>query len=886
MGVIKIESFDFDTSGTTGFLGLNNDIGTVEQGFIRKLSSTDKATGLIGNTGNLGPVNAHCGIFLDDPETVSYSQGNASPQKIVGEAWRYTGTPGGADEFISRGSYTIVLSGATASATVTGLVNRNNAVPIVNGMNTTNASTSDWDASTVACFINSSGEVVVSRQSITGTLTVYVTVVEFTGSNWRVGHAISTNHDSAIQTVLMNTDSTGSGGATFDVGSWSNALILDASMQGDTAETGLADNLLLVAPNGTTSMDFSVIQGDAGARNDGDAYAHVVVNTGMVVTRSQNTNYAEGNNTYTTQGFPAGTSTTESIDELGLEWFVTTSGTGAAHARGRLTARITSTAGTVQHWVHRSGNNVRTHLGIVNLSGVTGVVKPVISGGPAQFSPGGTGLVLTGSNFLPTQGLGKVELWSDATGTIKVEQTVVSWSDSSITFDSVQGSISDGTRFLVVTDNLGVESNPFSFTFGLPVYNDVIAALSPDHWWRLDNDGFADQVGARPITNVVVGDGGSFEAVSITDGNTHSWLVDNGAERECADSSLINLAAIEARTMGGWIQVNGTATGLSCIYKEGGSVNNILFMLGMGNVLIAQLGDTGDDNVQVYSDFKLEPGRPYHIMFRFDYNATPKEFTMFIDGVEQGSSFGNPLLALHLDSHSGDIIWGGLDTSVEVFGTDVTFVNQESTYYSQWYSWTRALDKVTELDAVAFKRGAPPFLTIAKDTTANMLAEIATIYNTVRGSYPLAIRIPDPTDSSNLAIDADNIVFDEKSTIFVEWRGGGELTWKNLNGSNLTLEKTFISNGGTVTIINPATLTLTGIENPSEVRIYEAGTETELAGQEDVISGTFSASIEAPSVDISVHALGFLNIRLKNIGIAGDASIPIQQRVDRQYEDV
>jgi hypothetical protein len=78
-------------------------------------------------------------------------------------------------------------------------------------------------------------------------------------------------------------------------------------------------------------------------------------------------------------------------------------------------------------------------------------------------------------------------------------------------------------------------------------------------------------------------------------------------------------------------------------------------------------------------------------------------------------------------------------------------------------------------------------------------------------------------------------------------------------------------------------LTLTGLQDGSEVRVYEAGTTTEIAGQEVVNGGTFSSAVTVSSVDISVLSLGFQNLRLKSVDTTSNATLPIQQIVDRQY---
>ena len=105
--------------------------------------------------------------------------------------------------------------------------------------------------------------------------------------------------------------------------------------------------------------------------------------------------------------------------------------------------------------------------------------------------------------------------------------------------------------------------------------------------------------------------------------------------------------------MGGWIRITEVQDSFVCFYEEGGGVNNLAFFMGMGGVLVAQLADTGDDNVHAYSDFKLQPNRDYHILFRFDYTGTDR-FELLVDGILQDVTFGNPLTSAggHLDAHS------------------------------------------------------------------------------------------------------------------------------------------------------------------------------------------------------------------------------------------
>jgi hypothetical protein len=92
---------------------------------------------------------------------------------------------------------------------------------------------------------------------------------------------------------------------------------------------------------------------------------------------------------------------------------------------------------------------------------------------------------------------------------------------------------------------------------------------------------------------------------------------------------------------------------------------------------------------------------------------------------------------------------------------------------------------------------------------------------------------------------------------------------------------TFTDSGGITTV---STLTLTGLQSNSEVRVFNAGTTTELAGVEN--SGTtFTANISASSVDIVVHSLGYEYQKIEGADTSSNLTLPIQQRADRNYRN-
>ncbi len=89
---------------------------------------------------------------------------------------------------------------------------------------------------------------------------------------------------------------------------------------------------------------------------------------------------------------------------------------------------------------------------------------------------------------------------------------------------------------------------------------------------------------------------------------------------------------------------------------------------------------------------------------------------------------------------------------------------------------------------------------------------------------------------------------------------------------------------------NEITLTLTGIHDNTEIRVYKVSDETEIAGVENS-SGDFFANITYPgadfNVDIVIHHINYQYIRLENVTITEDnLTIPIQQIQDTAYLDL
>jgi len=98
--------------------------------------------------------------------------------------------------------------------------------------------------------------------------------------------------------------------------------------------------------------------------------------------------------------------------------------------------------------------------------------------------------------------------------------------------------------------------------------------------------------------------------------------------------------------------------------------------------------------------------------------------------------------------------------------------------------------------------------------------------------------------------------------------------------------------GASTVLINSVAVTLTGMRDNTEVRVYTTGTTTELDGVEDATAGTtddrsFTFSLSAGTiVDIRIHSVAYETEVIRAFTIPSlAASIPISQRFDRNFSN-
>lgn len=109
--------------------------------------------------------------------------------------------------------------------------------------------------------------------------------------------------------------------------------------------------------------------------------------------------------------------------------------------------------------------------------------------------------------------------------------------------------------------------------------------------------------------------------------------------------------------------------------------------------------------------------------------------------------------------------------------------------------------------------------------------------------------------------------------------GGGVPTVRNGTGASTTVNAN-------------VSITLTGLKDNTEVRVYASGTTTELAGIDDATAGTagnrsFTFSLAVGTlVDIRIHSVTYESMDILSFTMpATDGTIPVSQRFDRNYNN-
>ncbi|WP_299552591.1 LamG-like jellyroll fold domain-containing protein [Seonamhaeicola sp.] len=305
---------------------------------------------------------------LTGVNTLTYYRASGSDSRDArfnSSLWEYIGAANGNNEFIVRGRYAIALNGTTNSTTqaISGVVNANKCIPFITGI-INNATGNDADSGTAVAYLENATTLRVQKGSNGNNVTIYITVVEFTGANWTVLHGDSGAVNADTGTITLRDGSAGTGSAT-NVSSWSDAVIF-GHFRADTGASGANDNIsdlwpVLEPGSNNQSVDW-VFHSNHDSAGTNRHFVHVLTNSGLNVTRFQNTTNSAGQTTIdiTAAGLT-------DVNQAFIVGSTTSSGNGTAYGRGWRNYYLNSTT-EAAHWVHRSGNTVSHEIQIVDLS--------------------------------------------------------------------------------------------------------------------------------------------------------------------------------------------------------------------------------------------------------------------------------------------------------------------------------------------------------------------------------------------------------------------------------------------------------------------------------------------------------------------------------------
>lgn len=454
--------------------------------------------------------------------------------------------------------------------------------------------------------------------------------------------------------------------------------------------------------------------------------------------------------------------------------------------------------------------------------------------------------------------------------TIAVASDVNISATGAFTFPAVTGLI-NGTTYgyiIVHEDSAGnedagsrVESSFTTDTFVATTYPQVLDSLGFNHRYSFDGNS-QDSIGSANGTDTSI----TYTNAAICEDTTNCATTNSTTDRiTLPDIADIN-GAVTRKIVSGWFQVSKIQQPPVRIYGEGNATQSISFILGFGNGIVFEVDDPSF-TLQIYGDTPLVADRPYHLTMIFQGNGYANEFKAYLDGIKQLDSANVIPNSAQLTARTVGEFADPAGT-VAMGGTAIVLVAPVNGKYNQWCFGLDAAADISDIDirTKLFEKGAIPDIIISSDTQVNMQNALDAIANTVRPNVPLCIRIEDVSGGGNLTLDADNITFDPLASIHIQWMGEGILTWRNLNGSNASISSSIYN--GLVQIENPATLTINGIIDGAEVRIYDNEDSdplffgTELAGTEynSGTSFTYQHSGAVNDVIIQMLAPGYVEV--------------------------
>ena len=362
-GVVDVTS-DGQTVSITAVADLDN-------AFVILANNRHQGAGPNGSSGNQEADDMGATAYLSDTSTITFGYDGGNGTRVAWTVIEYVGPSGGDNEFVVRGRHELTATSAgTSTATVTTTpTSIDDCVPFISGVMSTDTG-NGADNLSARAWLSSTATLNVANQVDAGTTTTRVVVVEFTGSNWSVGHGTLTGQTGDNGDFSLVTGADGTSGSTFDVGDWATAWIASWGYDGDGSNEAIADNWpeLRIGDGGgggdATAEVRYIFHGNHDGSDD-DLNVHVLQHDDLSVTRFTST--ANAANESTVDITSAGLTDLEQSLITGTG---TSSGTGSAYGRGWRNFYLNSLT-EAAHWCHRSGNTIAITMDVVDFVGLT-----------------------------------------------------------------------------------------------------------------------------------------------------------------------------------------------------------------------------------------------------------------------------------------------------------------------------------------------------------------------------------------------------------------------------------------------------------------------------------------------------------------------------------
>ncbi len=346
-------------------------VSSLNSAFVLANNNRKTHAGNNGAGGNLEGDDLAGARQLTATNTLTYYRQSGSVgtnMRFNSSIWEYVGPANGDNEFIVRGRYAVSLNGINNNVTqaLTGITNASDCIPFITGI-LNNSTADDADSGTAIAYLENATTLRVQKGSNGNNVTVYITVVEFTGTNWNVLHGDSGNVSADTGSITLRNNADGTGTAT-NVSNWNDAIIF-GQHRGDNTASGtndaIADNWPVMDPGGNNQTVDWTFNANHDSNGTNRQFVHVLSNTGLNVTRFQNTS-----NTANETTIDISTAGLTGTDEALIVGSSISSGNGTAYARGWRNYYFNSTT-QAAHWSHRSGNTMNHEIQIIDLSALT-----------------------------------------------------------------------------------------------------------------------------------------------------------------------------------------------------------------------------------------------------------------------------------------------------------------------------------------------------------------------------------------------------------------------------------------------------------------------------------------------------------------------------------